>query len=67
MSMHGGKFQAEKLNKALAQALEGDTEGMTGKEMYASVNKCIQEAAVGTPHENHTLEYPRRVSKLQRH
>ena len=52
VSMHGEKFQAEKFNEALAQALAGDTEDMTGTEVYASVNKCIQEAAVGTAHEN---------------
>ena len=65
VSMHGGKFQAQTFNEALAQALAGDTEGMTGKAMYASVNKCTQEAAVGTTHEKHTLEYPSRVSKLK--
>ena len=42
VSMHGETFQAAKFNEALAQALTGDTEGMTGKEMYASVNTRIQ-------------------------
>ena len=65
VSIHGAKFQAEKLNEALAIAMAGGTEGMTGKEMYSKVNECIQEAAVGTTHEKQTLEYPRRVSKLK--
>ena len=65
VSTHGAKFQAERFNEALSLAMAGGTEGMTGKEMYAKVNECIQEAAVGTTHEKQTLEYPRRVAKLK--
>ena len=65
VSIHGAKFQAERFNEALVLAMVGGTEGLTGKEMYAKVNECIQEAAVGTTHEKQTLEYPRRVAKLK--